>query len=348
MTVADLKRDQPNSMGDMVVVIYGFKPPEYAVYGTETRILVQFADDVQSESKQRKAMVPLNPVRGEINGLINGWRLHKYRNLRRKASRYDRRVGDALVVALEEDIESAASLLRVIKQDIIDERTAWARFEYLSAAFILSLICIGLAVIFARDVLAGDLWLAAAAGSIGAFFSISLAIRGRTVLTDLQRTSNIMDASLRIIIGFIAASVLIALVTSQVVTVGLGDAKLGLPADKPWLFVLIIGFIAGFSERFVPDLLAKATASTQTPPSPSMQLPSQKPIAAGGVGSSSSDTPPELKNEDKEVKDDPLQQEEEVDHCLCGLDVSDTEATLDTELPATAGGVVTTQGERKQ
>ncbi len=53
---------------------------------------------------------------------------------------------------------------------------------------------------------AKPLWLAARAGTVGAWFSVALAIKNRTVLPNLQRRDNYSDACLRIAIGFIAAS----------------------------------------------------------------------------------------------------------------------------------------------
>ena len=56
-----------------------------------------------------------------------------------------------------------------------------------------------------------NIWLAARAGAVGAFFSIALAISNRTVLTNMYRRDNIADASLRITIGIISAAVLVLL-----------------------------------------------------------------------------------------------------------------------------------------
>lgn len=335
-TVADVRRDGKDINGDLICKLYWRKPPYYAVYKTADRgVLIHFADDPDDALKQRRELAPLTPLRDEIDGLVQGWRTAEGRGffglsspdrLHAKAECSDRRVGGALIQALEEDPPGAQVLLEKIKGDILNERVAWARFEYLLTAFAAALAgmfaawllasllpfsrgpdgwaermreaglillalaaTIGVGVwttkdshpaarggllfaIIAIPVVAILIWPAteltpvdadygygvlmwrgAAAGAVGAFFSIALAIRGRTVLPDLLRTANMMDAMLRVVIGAIAGSVLIALIEGEVVTFKF--AERGSP-----LFVLIAGFLAGFAERLVPDLLEKVAA----------------------------------------------------------------------------------------
>ena len=332
MTIADLRLDATDEMGEKVLTVYGYKPPAYAVYATQTRVTILYADDRDEQTRQRKSMARLNPVRGEINGLIDGWRYAKFpKSMSRKARRYDRRVADALVLALEEDLDSADTILSAVKQDIIDERTGWARLEYLGCALLLSLIAIAIADGCATTITA-DLWRAAAAGAVGAFFSIALAIRTRTVLTDLHRTSNNMDAALRITIGVIAAVVLLALVDTQAVKLTFGDDQ----KNQPWLPVLLIGFIAGFSERLVPDLLAKAASKVEAPPDPAAKplkpdagpTPEARKLAVNA---------PLLPDNDESTA--PPTYEGHVDNCLCDGNVPDGEATPDDQLPVASGGV---------
>lgn len=368
MTVADLKLGQPDPLGGTITEIYGFKPPEYAVYATDLRLSVRFADDPTTETEQRRGMAPLNPLRGEINGLIDGWRRRDRgrTGLREKAQRYDRRVADALVVAFEHDVDDAEAILLQVKQDIVDDRTSWARLEYLVAALGTSFLVMALVWLVAAaesvtnatrapsaPILPSDLWRAAASGALGAFFSIALSIRSRTVLPDLRRTSNITDASLRIGIGFIAASVLMALVGARAVSLGVGDAKFDSATTPIWLFTMIVGFLAGFSERLVPDLLAKAVASPQSPPpasEPSRRMPAAAAGRAASAGARAKDDAGDgaapVVGMRAAADVDPAPQEAALDHCACDIELRPEEATADAELPAASGGVQAGDGEQ--
>lgn len=38
--IADLNKDQEDAMGDKILVFYGYKPPSYAVYRTDKRVVI--------------------------------------------------------------------------------------------------------------------------------------------------------------------------------------------------------------------------------------------------------------------------------------------------------------------
>lgn len=448
--VADLRPGGKDALEQKITCLYARKPPEYAVYRVHRRVLVHFADDPHKADEQRKNLSQLAPLRGEIDGLIDGWRdgsthaffgLDNSAKLKSKAMRYDRRVGDSLIVALEDDLTGARDILARVKQDILDERVAWARFEYLIAAFctalgmmftawiaaslypiggadkasermtdvgimLLILAVIAAVVVVTRglkppipaapdpaDVDSGeppspppppdegkwsrarpallllalialpviafffapsfsyddkisefataiDLWRAAAAGAVGAFFSISLGIRSRTVLPDLLRTSNLMDALLRVTIGFIAGAVLMALLKARLVNFHFGDASL---ADADALAVVIIGFVAGFSERMVPDLLEKANANT----APALPALGGNPAAAANAlkraqqaeGAAAQQTAAPAGTIPAPNEPDPVPQQAGEDACAADLELNDDEVTPDADLPPASGGV---------
>ena len=197
-------------------------------------------------------------MKGEINGLIDGWRKSKSESHKTRARLFDRRVADALVVALQGDGAHAVELLTDTKRDIVAERTSIARTSYLFTSFATTAL---LVLIFGAFYLpqaatrAGDgffdsMCLSAAVGALGAFFSIALAIRGRQIGTDLQWRDNHADAVLRVVIGSISGVVLYWLLHAKIVTFGFGNVSFGegdaaTSLDVKRCFVLVTAFAAG-------------------------------------------------------------------------------------------------------
>ena len=100
--IAALITSRNNSAGDAIREFYACNPPYYAVYRTDTRVMIDFADKGATETLQRAKLAPLGPLRSEINGLINGWRGSRDHRKLAKARTFDRRTADALVMALED------------------------------------------------------------------------------------------------------------------------------------------------------------------------------------------------------------------------------------------------------
>ncbi len=347
--VADLELGKPDSLGGTVTLIYGRNAPYYGVLRSETRVLVQFADAPDLAAEQRKALAPLNPLRGEINGLTEDWRGAADWQGGRKAECYDRRVADSLVVAFEGDVPTAQALLEQIKADVLADRTALARLQYVMAASVVVLLVVLLASGLIATVSSTDsasaqtkaLYEAARAGSLGALFSIALGVRSRTVLPDLQKLANSLDAVLRVVIGVIAASLLIGMMMADIVDVSIGKGEV---TATSWLPIFVFAFLAGFSERLVPDLLSKvatrfdvAAATPVKAVAKSAAPPSGGGVgASGGVGAGGGSPAPKAS---AAPDDDPLPEEAAHDGCACDIDLNDDENTPDDQLPPASGGV---------
>lgn len=374
--VRQIVKGQRDSNGVEIGTVFTKVDPVYAVYGTCERVIVQFADDDALGMEQRRALAPLNPVRGEINGLIDGWRSSKADHDQSKAKIFDRRVADALGTALQGDQANAGPLLAAIKADILAERTSIARRQYMVAAAAAVLVVCVITSYLASSATAMDymfkaLWATAGFGALGAFFSTALAIRNRSIGTDLQIRDNVVDAMLRILIGAISGAILFCLLKTGLVQLKLGnnsilpilhcpkDAKGNIigdctPAsDVMEYFTILLAFIAGFSERMVDDLLSKATASvsgagnplagSNTPPltsTPSAIANEQNPrgtVQAAAASAAPAQTAPPTSPAD-----------DSAEGCLTDHPAEESEHTSDVELPEATGGVETPAAATKQ
>ena len=165
---------------------------------------------------------------------------------------------------------------------MLAERTSIARREYMvvAAGAVVVVCCITSILassLTTMDYMFKAVWATAGFGALGAFFSVALAIRDRSIGTDLQRGNNFIDSVTRILIGAISAAILYCLLRTELVQLTLGGKtilsalarhtdKKGIvtctpPSDVMEYFVILLTFIAGFSERLVGDLLNKAAAS---------------------------------------------------------------------------------------
>jgi hypothetical protein len=331
-TVDQIEFHKPDAADAKVLEIFAKDEPNYAVYRTADRVKVQYADDPVASQAQRTSLARLNPIRGEINSLIDGWREKTSEHAVGRVKRFDRSVADSLIVAFEGDVDGAAQVLLELKQDLIDQRTAWARVLYLGVALATVLVLVLVLRIFGAgwftDHVYGfpddNIWAAAAAGAIGAFFSVAIFMKKRTILMDLEWVDNAADAVLRIVIGVISAGFLIFLLRSKFVTLEFGATSITDLGFQHWVGAVTVGFLAGFSENLVPDLLAKTPLAVAAPPPP----PAGGAAGALAAGGAKPPTPPPS----------PTGGDGD-DSCLCGAGFDPADATADSQLPPTAGGV---------
>ncbi|WP_429285094.1 hypothetical protein [Paraburkholderia sp. GAS41] len=246
--------------------VYYKSPSSFAVYRAGTRVLIQYADDAAIAGTQRANVAELNLVRSRISATLDSWSRAMWERKKRLTTNYQNDVAAALNQCLEGDADNALKSLNEILGDMAKERSSMARFNYLWLTLLVTviyvLVLLLLKVLFTRlpptlDIAGSPLLLAAGAGSIGAFFSIAIGMRQRTVLTDLSLLDILGDISLRVTIGVISAGILLLCLRTglvpaiklDVVSSGVGSPSLDA--------VMLLGIVAGFFERLVPDLLSK-------------------------------------------------------------------------------------------
>ncbi|WP_209593585.1 hypothetical protein [Jiella mangrovi] len=146
--MADIYVGEKDCTGKVVDFVYAKVTGRYAVYRTLERVLVQFADEeVMADSgtplgrEQRLSLAKLGPVRGQINGLIDGWRTKKPRSKHAALAKlFDRRTADALVISLQGYQDVALAILNEVKADILEERLSLGRTQHLKAAGLTAIV----------------------------------------------------------------------------------------------------------------------------------------------------------------------------------------------------------------
>jgi hypothetical protein len=247
----DIQVGNKDGRGFKITRIYAVQSDEYAIYQAG-EVMVHFADDQGKAQVQRKAMLAVSSVRAAVNALAQGLPCRDI---------CDRQLAYALQLALDGDMDGAKGTVAAAKAFVLAKRAARGRFQYLKWSYGTAAVLIGLLFVasgfYPLQPASSDLWLAAKAGLVGAAFSIALAIRNRTVALDTDLLDNVTDGTLRLLIGVISAGVLLLLFASGIVpSLKIGDADFK-PGTLTWEMVLVIGFVGGFLERLVPDLLEK-------------------------------------------------------------------------------------------
>jgi len=266
--VADLSIGSIDLLGEPVERLFSRVDPLYAIYESRDRVLIQFADDPALATLQRARLTTLATMRARIDSLIT--RADRGGS-KRGSGTYQARIAEALACALNDEIGPAIAILGAIEHDLSAEVARRAIVRQLLIGFGASAtIAATCAAFLALDaLLSGNRFLAAAiGGAIGAFASYSLRARDIVAAEDVGNPERSLSVILAIITGTLAAVVLQGLFSSGVIGVAVGGLVFG--AGSPLVLALLASFVAGFSERLVPDLLVRAevVGSTRevTPP----------------------------------------------------------------------------------
>ena len=172
-----------------------------------------------------------------------------------------------LQLAIGLDEQGAQDKLTRVLDALRQERAIAGRVQYMFLSFCLAAVLLCALYVFSELIYpfstpATNVWLAAKGGLAGAFLSIAISIRGRTVALDNDWKSNAMEGAVRLSIGVIAGGfLLLALGSGFLARVVAGDVS-GVGQISTWQAAVTLGFLGGFVERLVPSLLEKAQLQT--------------------------------------------------------------------------------------
>jgi len=351
--IADLTLKQPDANGAIVERIYIRIDTLYAVYCTGERVAIQFADDPEFGAEQRKSLGELLVTRGTIDSYLATMRADP--KLSGCVQRYERRLADALILALQGQTNQAVAEMERLHADLVEERRSTARQVSLIATLgaglllilliaVLSLIDVGLSDTRRAEIT--NLWFAAAVGTVGAFFWTALAIRNREIEPGISKIDTTVDAGLRVIVGALSGALIFALIKAGAFGITIGDAIIGnndsFDLRDEWMLVLVVAFVAGFLQHLVPDLLAKAAPSAGTGTRAAVSARSaaedarsteRNPLGQGGEAA-----PVTVVAVPVEGADQAALAEEDEDDC-CDRPGTPALQTEDVELPEALGGV---------
>jgi hypothetical protein len=334
--VKDVFPKKIDSLGREIAEVYA-KEGHYAVYLASVphwqrvryRMFVQYADDQATHLEQAGLIDDLLPLRDKVEYLSDDLR---------NAVFYQRRLATSLKLALDGKKDDAKESLNALINSATVEREARGRRTYLQAAVPIALIAAAVLIVIGGPLRhgaahVGSLLLSGGGGALGALLSIAIAFSERSVAPDYDFKTNALDGSLRVLIGVISGVAFNLFLSAGFLNgiVPIGSQTEGLRTSTViwWPAALALGIVAGFAERFMPDLITKFASQ-----------PGAQTAAAPATGGASA-TPPATKPPagPSPTVGQASQDDENLDGCE--VNASEAEATPDDHLPAATGGVAT-------
>ncbi len=268
LSVRDICIGDQDESGERINKVYAARDT-YAIYRSDNEVRVQYADDANLKDVQFQNVTAISAQHYELDYLTRGLGGRKY---------YLGQIAVALRIAIEngDDAQKICNASAVLCRAIYaasEERGRIGRRLYLRYATLFSLATAAallatamVALQFPGVAIFADLPAAAGSGALGALLSIAIALRGRTVAPDHDVEANRSDAVLRVVVGTLSGGALILFLTAGLFAdFKLGDTTLSeATLANSWRAILTFGFLAGFSERLVPDLLERKTPSKQS------------------------------------------------------------------------------------
>jgi hypothetical protein len=187
---------------------------------------------------------------------VFGWRARK-----QPASLYHHNMAQAVMLVMENEVDDGKKLALHALNMAVERVTNDYTVRYLRTCLIwwgLFLLAGGL-LIFSLDH-EHPLWLfvvAAISGASGAVFSVTARLQAFQLKPCHQSNMNKWMSRARILIGIMAGIILLLLAAT------IFEKQMPLDIAK-WEAVAVLGFIAGFAERLIPNLLSRVAGQIES------------------------------------------------------------------------------------
>ncbi|MGK7869762.1 hypothetical protein [Falsiroseomonas sp. E2-1-a20] len=258
-----------------------WKGPDYTVYRSTHGVSVHLSDCLSVERDQRRLLASAGSKLCQLRFLASQMATSHLSFLlpfiKRKGGFYDHEMAQAIVLVLEGRKEDANGILDVGLELAVDRLVNENRVRYLLACFFAAgfLSVFTAALIYLLGNLISEPFplylfgLTAIFGAAGATCSLSVRIRDLALVPCRQSVMNYVMGSLRVFLGFSGGIVLLLLLSAGPLQ-GFGNS-LGLVERVPdgdafasWPVFALVGFLAGFAERLVPNLMQNMESRVET------------------------------------------------------------------------------------
>ena len=269
LLLRDLKCGAPDKLGNAVQEIM-WMGAHYAVYCSDKGIYVHFSDCSDIEKEQRARFSKICPELCELRYLtaqMHGWRPWLPR--RPQHSLYEHNMAQALMLMMENQEAPAKQIAEQALAMAVRRVTNDNTIRYVRACLILGGLCVAIGALVLW-LLAGQADVAARwspyvlggmFGALGAIFSIVTRLEAFELKPCNESRMNYWMSATRVLVGVMSAVALL-LFADTLMTDLLGKLTDGVKHVTEigknqllWPAVAVLGFIGGFAERLIPNIL---------------------------------------------------------------------------------------------
>ena len=237
------KKGQQDEAGEKILTIY-IKTKKYVIYDKIKKGNICFMISGSD--------IPVNF--SDISSNLDKVNRHLSNNSITKT--FCKRISHVYMCALDGKIDAANNILCDLEASITKHKDAIGRLNYLLTCllFVVINIAIGLFVHYKKslvnDRLITDFIYSAMFGSFGGFLSIAFNIKKIDIDTDINWTSNVLNAFTRIFYGMLAGVIIYVLIKSKIFLNILDETS-----SSNSYAIYAVATIAGFIENYLPNML---------------------------------------------------------------------------------------------